>query len=127
QVDTGVIVAPLESGVTDGARRALQLLLGAVVVVWLMACSNVVNLMLVRGSARAREIAVRTALGAGRAQLTRQAFIEVAVLLATASALGVAAAAAAVRVLAAAGPADLPRLEQAAIDGRVLLFALASA
>jgi predicted permease len=127
RVETGVAVAPLDAGVNAGARRALQLLLGAVFVVWLMACSNVMNLMLARGSARARELAVRTALGATRSHLTRQAFIEASVLLAASSVLGIGVAAAVVRAIAAAGPADLPRLEQAAIDGRVLLFALVAA
>ena len=90
----------------------------------MLACVNVTNLLLARGAARAREMAVRVALGAGRGRIVRQLLTE-SLLLATAGAVvGVAAAYGFVRVLLAVGASQLPRLDAVPFDGRVLLFAL---
>jgi putative ABC transport system permease protein len=118
----GAQVVPLAESLVAGVRTALWVLLGAVVLVFLIACVNVANLMLVRSSARARELAVRTALGAGRGRLARQLLTESLVLGLAGGALGVSLALAAMRALRAWLPADLPRVTEVGIDGRVLLF-----
>ena len=107
--------------------RALWLMLGAVGLVLLIGCVNVANLLLARGAARRRELGVRAALGAGRARLLRQLLAESVVLGAVGGALGVLVAAAGTRALAAAAPADLPRLEHVTVNLPVLLFALGTA
>jgi predicted permease len=118
-------IAPVAAGVSARARRTMQLLLAAVYTVWLIACSNVVTLILARSTARAHELAVRRALGAGTGRLVRQTLCEVAVIIAVATTLAVAVVSPIVRILVATGPRDLPRLEQAAVNGRVLAFMIA--
>ncbi|HEU4628479.1 MAG TPA: ABC transporter permease [Gemmatimonadaceae bacterium] len=103
--------------------RALWVLLGAVGFVLLIACVNVANLLLARGAARGRELALRTALGAGRGRLVRQLLVESALLAAGGGVLGVALAAALTRGLVALAPAGLPRLDEVALDGSVLAVA----
>jgi predicted permease len=120
----GVRLLPLAESLVAGVRTALWVLLGAVSLVFLIACVNVANLMLVRSSGRSRELAVRTALGAGRGRLARQLLTEALVLGLTGGALGVALALAGMKALRAWLPADLPRVSEVAIDGRVLLFSL---
>jgi predicted permease len=109
------------------ARLASLALFGAVLAVLLIACANLANLLLARGSAREREMAVRTALGAGRLRLTRQVLAESTLLGALGGAGGVALAFALLRVFRELGPGTLPRLEEASVDGRVLTFAVAAA
>jgi putative ABC transport system permease protein len=121
-----VRVVPLADTVVRGVRTALLVLLGAVGLVFLIACANVANLLLVRAGARSREVAIRTALGAGRARLLRQFLTESLVLALAGGVLGVALAFAGVRGLRAWVPADLPRLNEIALDSRVLLFSLAA-
>src|SRR6266851_4691191 len=116
---------PLRTSVSGNTKLALSVLSGAVFLVLLIACINVANLILARGAAREREMAIRTALGAGRPRLVRQLFMESGLLAVASTSLGVGFAALGVRVLATFGPKDIPRLEEAGIDIRVLAFTLA--
>ena len=119
---------PLGQYLIGNARGQLLFVLGAVSLVFLIACVNVANLLLARSSVRAREIAIRAAIGAGRGRLVRQLLTEGAVMSLLASFLGVALAAILIRVLVAAAPAGvIPRIEQTHINLDVLAFALAVA
>jgi predicted permease len=106
-------------------RGRLLILMGAVGLVLLIACTNVSNMLLARGASRARELTVRAALGASRGRIARQLLTECVVLGLAGGLLGVALAAFAVQALIAASPAGVPRIEQAGIDGGVLAFAVA--
>ncbi|HEY1434434.1 MAG TPA: ABC transporter permease [Thermoanaerobaculia bacterium] len=120
----GVALVPLAESLVGGVRRALLVLLGAVGLVFLIACANVANLLLARGSARSREVAIRQALGAGRARLVRQLLTEALLLGLAGGVLGLGVAFAGLRALRAWLPADLPRTSEIHMDGAVLLFAL---
>ena len=126
QVNEGVGVAlePLRETLVGDVRTPLLVLLGAVGVVLLIAVVNVANLLLARGMARSRELAVRLTLGAGRGRIVRQVLAECAVLGGLGGMAGAALAAAAVAALVAVAPAGLPRLEEVRVDGVVLTFAL---
>ena len=108
-------------------RPALLVVLGAVALVLLIACLNLANLGLVRAVARRREMAIRAALGAGHLRLVRQLLTESLVVAFLGAVLGLAGAAGGVRLLAAALPADVPRPNDFAFDGRVLGYTLAVA
>ena len=98
--------------------------MAAVGAVLLVLCVNLANLSLSRAAGRARESAIRTALGAGRWQLARQSLGETSVLAALGGGLGVGLAYLALQKLLAAAPMDLPRLHEVTVDARVLVFAL---
>jgi predicted permease len=106
------------------ARLASWILLGAVLAVLLIACANVANLLLARAAGRQRELAVRLALGASRGRLVRQTLTESLLLAATGGAAGCLLAAALLRIFVAIAPEGIPRLQQATVDLRVLLFTL---
>ncbi|HEY2904273.1 MAG TPA: ABC transporter permease [Vicinamibacterales bacterium] len=113
----------LADQLTGGVRPALFALAAAVLFVLLIACANVATLFLARGVARARELALRAAIGASPGRLTQQLFTETAILSVAAGALGLLLAAAIIRVLPALAPRDFPRLDQLHLDGRVALAA----
>lgn len=113
---------PVQEFVVGNVRRPLHILLGAVGVVLLVACANVVNLLLARADARRREVAVRAALGANRGDLVRQLLTESVLLSALGGLAGLALARAAMQVLSTMRPAGLPRVEEAALDPTALAF-----
>jgi len=118
----GAFVEPLEDVKRGDVRPTLWVLFGAVLTVLLIACANVANLLMARGAARAREIAVCAALGAGTARLARRFLLEGIAVATAAVAAGVGLAWVGVRVLLGLAPAELAGLGDVAIDGRVLLF-----
>jgi putative ABC transport system permease protein len=109
---------------SDSTRRALQAMLGAVAFLLLIACLNIANLLLARGVSRKREIAVRTALGAGRARLVRFVMMESILLSGFGTALGLALAYAALRAIQALEISGIPRLADAGLNPWVLAFAV---
>jgi len=115
---------PMFDDLVGDVRPAILSVMGAVAFVLLIACANVANLLIVRASARSRELAVRAAIGAGRGQLIRQMLAESLVIAALGTALGLGLARAGIQVLIAMGPKDLPRLDAIAMDPRVLGFAI---
>lgn len=118
------VVKPLQEDTVEQARPLIHTLLFAVVVVLLIACANLAGLLLVRSIRRRREIAVRIALGARAARLLRQAIVESMVLSLAGGALGLALAAAALRVGVSLLPETLPRVRAIGLDWPVMLFAL---
>jgi predicted permease len=117
-------VVPLQQQVVGDARPTLWLLLGAVGCVLLIACANVANLLLSRALDRRKEIAVRTALGATRRQITLQLLTESLLLSAAGGVLGTMLAAAGIRWIQRLQPQNVPRLGDISIDGTVLAFTL---
>ncbi|MEE9206759.1 MAG: ADOP family duplicated permease, partial [Gemmatimonadota bacterium] len=122
--DRSARVEPITETVVGNARAPLLMLFGAALVVLLIAAVNVANLLLARAAPRSREVAVRAALGAGRGRLARQFLTESLVLSLLGGVLGVGLAFLGVKLLLAAAPAGLPRLDEVSVDPRVLLFAL---
>jgi putative ABC transport system permease protein len=116
----GAFVEPLSSVVFGPFEPAFYLLLGAVALVLLVASVNVASLLIARGAARGHEVAVRGALGARSGRLARLFLVESGVLTLAATMLGIGFAFAALQVIVALAPADIPRLAEASLDGRVL-------
>ncbi len=116
---------PLRNVVVGDVGKVLWVLLGSIVVVLLVACANVANLLLVRVEGRRQELAIRSALGAGRGQIVAGILIESVVLSLAGSLIGLGLAFGALRLIVAAEPAGLPRLHEIGINLPVLLFALA--
>jgi putative ABC transport system permease protein len=118
-------VIPLREHLMGDVKLPLLIMLGAVLLVLLIGCANIASLLLARGLEREREFAIRAALGAGRARLVRQLVAESLLLSAIAAAAGVVVARWALAAIVALAPSGIARLHDAAIDGRILLFALA--
>ena len=126
-MDTQIDVFPMHADVVDHVKPTLLALAGTVGFVMLIACANVANLMLARGAARRREMAIRAAIGAGPGRLVRQVLTEGVVLAAAGAGLGLLLAQAGIAALVAAGPADLPRTDAIRIDATVLAVTIALA
>ena len=123
-VNFHAFVIPIDTQITGQVRPVLLVVFGAVALVLLIACANVAGLLLVRGEARRRELAVRIALGAGAKRLARLLITESAVLAMLGGTVGVTLAWITVRLLRSNAPAGLPRVSETTIDWTVLLFAL---
>jgi putative ABC transport system permease protein len=124
QMGFDVLAVSLQDEVVGTIRRAVWLLFGAVGFLLLIACANVANLLLARAEARQREMAVRTALGAGAARVVRQLLTESLVLAGISAAAGLALAWIGVRLLAWWNPSSIPRVAGTSVDARVLLFTI---
>ena len=117
----GATLEPLQEQLVGNVRSTLFAILGAVGFVLLIACANVANLLLVRASARAPEMAVRTAMGAGTRRIVRQLVTESLMLAMAGAAIGIALATWVVSAIAALGPRMLPRLQDVTMNSRVLV------
>jgi putative ABC transport system permease protein len=126
-VNTGwsVKLTPMLEDTVQRIKPALLILLGAVTFVLLIACANVANLLLARGTGRQKEIAIRTALGAGRGRIVRQLLTESLMLAVAGGIIGVVLAKWGLSILLALVPQDLPRLSEVSLDTQVLIFSAA--
>jgi predicted permease len=118
---------PLKNDVIGDVGDVLWVLMGSIAVVLLVACANVANLLLVRVEGRRQELAIRSALGAGRRSITAELLLESLILGLAGSLIGLALAIGALRILVAIAPTQLPRLHEIGINVPVLLFTLALA
>ena len=127
--DGGLVRAavPLQEFVTGSVRRPLLTLFAAVGVVLLIACANIVNLLLAKADVRRKEVAIRSALGAGRGRIAQQLLAESVLLALAGGVLALAIAQASIRALVVLQPASLPRVGDAGIDAGVLAFTTALA
>jgi putative ABC transport system permease protein len=118
----GAVVVPLHEQVVGDMKPALLVLLGAVAFVLLISCANVANLLLARAAVRQKEIALRLAIGANRARLTRQFLTESVLLALFGAGLGLLLALAGIRILKTFIPSTIPQVDAIHIDARVLIF-----
>jgi putative ABC transport system permease protein len=123
----GMVIVPLQERMVGNMRGTLYLLLGAVGVLFLIACANVANLLLARATVRTREMALRAALGADRWRIIRQLTVESLLLGLIGGALGLMLAYLGTGLLVRVAPADLPRLDEVHVDLTVLAFAATAA
>jgi predicted permease len=121
----GMHIVGLQDEVVGDVRRALLVLLGSVALVLLIACANVANLLLTRAAGREKEVAIRTALGAGWQRIARQLLTESIFLALLGGAAGLLVASASLSVVRAMNPGNIPRLEEISIKGAVLAFTFA--
>ncbi|HEU4691928.1 MAG TPA: ABC transporter permease, partial [Vicinamibacterales bacterium] len=119
-----VTLIPLLERMTGNLQATLWVLMSAVGVVWLIACANIANLLLARAAGRTREIALRSALGAGQGRVVRQLLTESCVLAGMAGLAGILLASMLLQGLVALSPANLPRIDDVRMDTTVLVFAL---
>jgi predicted permease len=124
RADSSVVLQPLQEHRAGNVRTLLLILMGAAGCLLAIACANVANLLLARWSARARELAIRAAVGAGRGRLARQLFTEIALLIAAGTAAGMLLVAAALRGFVHFAAGELPRLSEVTTDFRVFGIAL---
>ncbi|UCC73742.1 MAG: ABC transporter permease [Gemmatimonadota bacterium] len=113
-----------EQVIGDETRTILWVMLGAVALVLLIGCVNLANLLLARATGRGRELAIRSAIGAGRGRLVRQLLVESLVLALAGGALGVLLCLGAIRLVVSVAPAEVPRIDQVGLNATVLGFAL---
>jgi putative ABC transport system permease protein len=124
---TGATLVPLRQEIVGDAETPMLVMFGAVGFVLLIACANIANLLLARGAARQREIAIRAALGAGRARVVRQLLTESLLLSTTGGVLGALLATWLTELLARSAAGSIPRADEMHVDARALVFAVAIA
>ena len=122
--DGGIVAIPLRDSIVGSVRTQLLILFGAVCLVLLIACANVTNLLLARAAVRQTELAIRGALGAGRARIVAQLLAESLLLALAGATAGLGIAAVGVRFFVHSAPRGVPRLQEATLNGYALLFAI---
>lgn len=124
--DMGFTLRPLHEDVVQTASTGLRVVMAAVGLLLLVACVNIANLMLARATSRSGELSIRAAVGAGRARIVQQLFVESLVLAALGGAAGLALGVVGTDLLVALAPEGTPRIAEVAVDGRVLVFSAAA-